>query len=41
MLDNNIKNQLKSHFNALSDPIELVIAVDEGKKITRTKAVSE
>ncbi|MFC0119455.1 alkyl hydroperoxide reductase subunit F [Pseudoalteromonas xiamenensis] len=40
MLDNNIKNQLKSHFNSLSDPIELVIAVDEGKKSQELKQLA-
>ncbi|CAH9050156.1 NADH dehydrogenase [Pseudoalteromonas holothuriae] len=32
MLDQNIKNQLKSHFSALKDPVELVIALDDSNK---------
>ncbi|CCQ10115.1 Alkyl hydroperoxide reductase protein F [Pseudoalteromonas luteoviolacea B = ATCC 29581] len=41
MLDNNIKNQLKSHFNSLSDPIELVIAVDDSKKSVELKQLAD
>ena len=32
MLDNNIKNQLKSHFESLTQPVELLIALDDSKK---------
>ncbi|MBD1583026.1 alkyl hydroperoxide reductase subunit F [Pseudoalteromonas sp. S16_S37] len=32
MLDQNLKNQLKSHFSALKDPVELVIALDDSNK---------
>ncbi|MBB1331868.1 alkyl hydroperoxide reductase subunit F [Pseudoalteromonas sp. SR44-5] len=32
MLDTNIKNQLKSHFAAIADPVELLIALDDSKK---------
>ena len=34
MLDNNIKNQLKSHFESLTQPVELLIALDDSKKST-------
>jgi alkyl hydroperoxide reductase subunit F len=32
MLDNTIKNQLKSHFESLTQPVELLIALDDSKK---------
>ena len=34
MLDNNIKNQLKSHFESLTQPVELLIALDDSNKST-------
>lgn len=34
MLDTNIKNQLKSHFESITDPVELLIALDDSKKST-------
>ena len=38
MLDNNIKNQLKSHFESLTQPVELLIALDDSKKSTEVAA---
>ena len=32
MLDQNIKTQLQSHFAAITDPIELVLALDDSNK---------
>ncbi|MBQ4864250.1 alkyl hydroperoxide reductase subunit F [Pseudoalteromonas sp. MMG013] len=41
MLDQNIKNQLKSHFSAIKTPIELVIALDDSKKSQEIKVLSD
>ena len=41
MLDNNIKNQLKSHFESLKHSVELLIALDDSKKSTEVESSSE
>ena len=40
MLDNNIKNQLKSHFESLTQPVELLIALDDSKKSTEVESLA-
>ena len=40
MLDNNIKNQLKSHFESLTQPVELLIALDDSKKSTEIESLA-
>lgn len=40
MLDNNIKNQLKSHFESLTQPVELLIALDDSKKSTEVASLA-
>jgi alkyl hydroperoxide reductase subunit F len=40
MLDNNIKNQLKSHFESLKYPVELLIALDDSKKSTEVESLA-
>ncbi|CAM4203582.1 alkyl hydroperoxide reductase subunit F [Pseudoalteromonas byunsanensis] len=40
MLDQNIKNQLSSHFSALKDPVELVIALDDSNKAKELEALA-
>ena len=40
MLDNNIKNQLKSHFESLTQPVELLIALDDSKKSTEVEGLA-
>jgi len=40
MLDNNIKNQLKSHFESLTQPVELLIALDDSKKSAEVESLA-
>lgn len=40
MLDNNIKNQLKSHFESLTQPVELLIALVDSKKSTEVASLA-
>lgn len=40
MLDSNIKNQLKSHFESISDPIELLLALDDSNKANELKELA-
>ncbi|MBH0055455.1 alkyl hydroperoxide reductase subunit F [Pseudoalteromonas sp. SWXJZ94C] len=40
MLDNNIKNQLKSHFESLKHSVELLIALDDSKKSTEVESLA-
>ena len=40
MLDNNIKNQLKSHFESLKHPVELLIALDDSKKSSEVESLA-
>ena len=40
MLDNNIKNQLKSYFESLTQPVELLIALDDSKKSTEVESLA-
>ncbi|WP_405597581.1 MULTISPECIES: alkyl hydroperoxide reductase subunit F [unclassified Pseudoalteromonas] len=40
MLDNNIKNQLKSHFESLTQPVELLIALDDSKKSAEVETLA-
>ncbi|OHU84252.1 MULTISPECIES: alkyl hydroperoxide reductase subunit F [Pseudoalteromonas] len=40
MLEQNIKNQLTSHFSALKDPVELVIALDDSNKAKELEALA-
>ena len=40
ILDNNIKTQLQSHFSSISDPVELVIALDDSDKSFELKALA-
>ena len=40
ILDNNIKTQLQSHFSAIKDPVELVIALDDSDKSQEVKALA-
>lgn len=41
MLDQNIKNQLHSHFSVIKRPIELVIALDDSSKSIELKELAE
>jgi alkyl hydroperoxide reductase subunit F len=40
MLDHNIKTQLQSHFAAITDPIELVLALDDSNKSNELKSLA-
>ncbi len=41
MLDNDLKNQLKQYLTYLTQPIELVAALDGGKAASEMKALLE
>ncbi|MBQ4833771.1 alkyl hydroperoxide reductase subunit F [Pseudoalteromonas sp. MMG010] len=40
MLDNNIKNQLKSHFESLTQSVELLIALDDSNKSKEVESLA-
>jgi len=41
MLDENIKHQLQSHFSAITNPIELIIALDDSNKSKEIQTLAD